>query len=497
MNVHFTGLFPLWQCHFVAECNFIEEHLQKGDIVTLSKCDSQLSACDANPKVNLPKCLTCMSIRENAQRLLTKEIKSFQLISKETLLDIESIKIPNFQTRENLQSYCWNGINAGKEVISSIVTATGDLRFCPIKNHGLIKKLIRDYLKVYLTALNEIRQRNISLVYIFNGRFAASRAWVRACEAANINYITHDRLGLPDRMLKVTNGSPHDLSMYGDLINNYWEENKSIPEVNSQADDFFKERPLGSLTGWYSFVKKQDIKVLPAGWDEKKRNIAIFSSTESEFFGLSELFAGALFTEQIEAYNKISEMVKDKKEMHFYLRIHPNSIHENDKWWESHDLKKLKNLTIIEPDSPISSYSLLMACEKTIVFMSTMGIEATYWGKPSIAVSNTMYKGINAVYEPTDLTQLKGYILDPSMPPKPKERALAYGAYMRCGSTRLPYSELIDHCTLTFKGVRPNASEAILNHLWKWEYINKKLQLPQWLENLWTKSEFVKLVKKL
>jgi len=190
-------------------------------------------------------------------------------------------------------------------------------------------------------------------------------------------------------------------------------------------------------------------------------------------------------------------MVKDKKEMHFYLRIHPNSIHENDKWWKSHDLKKLKNLTIIEPDSPISSYSLLMACEKTIVFMSTMGIEATYWGKPSIAVSNTMYKGINAVYEPTDLTQLKGYILDPSMPPKPKERALAYGAYMRCGSARLPYSELIDHCTLTFKGVRPNASEAILNHLWKWEYINKKLQLPQWLENLWTKSEFVKLVNKL
>jgi len=68
---------------------------------------------------------------------------------------------------------------------------------------------------------------------------------------------------------------------------------------------------------------------------------------------------------------------------------------------------------------------------------------------------------------------------------------------MRCGSARLPYSELIDHCTLTFKGVRPNASEAILNHLWKWEYINKKLQLPQWVENLWTRSEFVKLVNKL
>jgi hypothetical protein len=498
MNIHFTGLFPLWQCHFVAECNFMEEHIQKGDKISLTECNSALSACDANPTVHLPVCLTCISIRESAKKLLSEEVETFPLVDeniKKTI--VSNIKIPHFKNREELDSFTWRGIKVGKEVVSSVVTATGQQNFSVSKNCKLLKKNINDYIGVYFTALDIIENKKISLVYIFNGRFTASRAWLRACEYTNTKYVTHDRIGMPDRMLKIENGSPHDLGMYGKLISTFWKKNRNDNNVVNHAHDFFKERPSGSLTGWYSFVKNQNAGQLPANWDPEKRNIVIFSSTESEFFGLPELFVGALFSNQATAYKTVCEITNDTKDIHYFLRIHPNSIYENEKWWTTENLNGLKNLTIIQPESPISSYSLLMAAEKCIVFMSTMGIEATYWGKPSIAISNTMYQGLSAVYEPADITHLKNLILDPGLDPKPSINALGYGAYMRCGNAPLPYSQAIDHCTLTFKGIRPNASEKVLNHLWKWNFLKNNLSIPMWIKKIWAGIEYFRLSREL
>ena len=498
MKVLFTGLFPLSQCHFVGECNFIEEHLTAGDDVDVLTCDASLNACDANPMFKITNCLTCMGIREDAFSMLASSVGIKPIISESSKKKIKEIKIPIFQSMSELKSFRCFDSPVGSDVISSVMSVVADSDFDTIVHAERIKKNISDYIHVYLTALEYLKDINYSLVYLFNGRFGPAKAWIRACEARGVDYFTLERLGMPDRVIKIKNGTVHGFSSYAPRIREFWNTNKGIEDVRKEAIDFFEERPKGLLKGWNSFIKGQDNELLPSGWDPSKLNMAVFSSTETEFAGIPEVFDGALYDDQKSCYLRIAQILKEKdSSIHLYLRIHPNSKSEKNYWWDCEEFHNISNLTVIPPESPISSYRLMKSCVKTIVFMTTMGIEASYWGKPSILLSNSMYKGIGAVYEPSTEEEAIRLILDKSLEPKPKEATLAYGAFHRKGTSKLPYSQALDRCTLTFKGNRPKASDQVLHSRWKWEnYVNKPW-IPKIIKKLWEWSEFKRVSKNI
>jgi hypothetical protein len=494
MKVLLTGIFPIWQAHFIAECNYIEEHLEAGDEVYLLECDASLNSCDANPKQSLLTCATCIGSRQSSVNLLSRKIQKLPIFKQSVLKSFSGLSYQRFNTFVELLNFEFQGIEVGKNIFSSLVTATGSPSFNPRKHESLINKSIKDYLAVYRSAIDYLKIYRFDLVYLFNGRFIAPRAWLRACEVTKTDYISHERLGMPNQVFKIKNGSVHNTLQYSDLIKGFWSRNSSNEEIRNEAIDFFEERPRGKLTGWFSFVSDQKVNSLPVNWEAQKRNLALFASTDSEFAGLPECFTGAPFQDQKLAYLEISKIFQKKyPEFHFYLRIHPNSRIEKDHWWDDPELHACPNLTIIDPPSPISSYELLMKCEKTITFMSTIGIEATYWGKPSIILSNAMYKGIGVVYEPQNIDELVNYLLIDNLQPKSKDAALAYGAFIRCGGEKLKHSQALDHCKLTFKGIRPNAPDSVIHALWQWENHINKPWVPKWMKKIWERHEFNKL----
>lgn len=494
MNVLFTGLFPKWQCHFIAECNFIEEHLSAGDKITVLNCDASLEACDANPGRALPHCLVCMGMRQSAVGLLSSPVQALPLVHPDVESRLKSFAYPEFASLKQLREFSWEGVQVGEDVISSLVNATGSPFFDPSQHRELVRLAIQDFAATYLTALHHLKESGFDLVYVFNGRFVPARAWIRACEQTRTDYITQERIGMPDRVLRIRNGSVHETLRYGPLINEFWEKGRNDPDVLREARDFFEERPQGRLTGWHSYIKSQDSSSLPENWDSNKRNIVIYSSTESEFAGVSEYFEGAVFKDQKEAYAKLAAAVgKVTPDIHFYLRVHPNSCQEKIRWWEDPDLQSIRNLTVISPESPVSSYELLARCEKAIVFMTTMGVEATYWGKPCIVLANAMYCGTGAAYEPSTPEELLDLVMASGLTAKPREKALALGAFMRRGLPKLPFSEALDHCKLLFKGSRPDADPEILKSLWNWDHVVSKAGLPSWGKRLWQNWEWHRL----
>lgn len=478
----------------VAEANFMEEHVLAGDDVTVLVCDASLKACDANPKVDLPHCLACCGVRDSTLSMVGGAVGRLPLVSPGRAAAPACAEFPVFGSLAELSGYQWNGIFVGKEVISSLVTACGSPEPDMKRNAPVVRKLLRDYLAVYLTAIDYLAAHRFGKVYIFNGRFVASRAWIRACEKEQVNYVTMERLGMPDRVISVENDAIHNTMIYADRIKAFWEENKSNEEIVAEGRNFFEERPKGQITGWYSFVDKQDKTRLPDGWDTAKRNIAIFSSTESEFKGLPEYFLQGAFLDQQEAFFEIMrEVFRHEPNIHFFLRVHPNSKDEVVRWWEDARWRKLSNLTIIPPESDVSSYLLLNACEKAIVWLTTIGIEATYWGKPSIILGRAFYCGIGAGYEPKSVAEAVAYVLDPSLPARPREAALAHGAFVRRGTPKLPFSEALGTCKLTFKGSQPNASPEVLRSLWNWENIVSTAPVPAFAKTLWQRWEWFRL----
>lgn len=491
MKVLFTGLFPIWQCHFTAECNFIEEHLAAGDSVTVLACDAMLRACDANSQHSLSHCLACMGLREDLLGMLSADVKKLPLISNAARMPKS---IPHFKTIDKLKKFSWNDTPTGADILSSLITATGSTAPNLVAHRKLVKDYITDYVQVYSTALDYLDKYQFEKVYIFNGRFASARAWIRACKARSVTFVTQERLGSPERVTKVTNDGIHNPAAYTRRMREFWDTNKNIPEIIATARDFFEERPKGQLTGWYSFVKDQNPEQLPDNWDTKKQNIAIFASTEIEFIGLPEYFSSGPFPDQRRAYSDLAQaFLPEIDRTHFYLRIHPNSKNDVMRWWDDPIWDQLPNITIIPPESTVSSYTLMQACEKTVVWITTMGAEATYWGNPSIILGNAFYGGLDAVYEPQSLQEAVNLIKDRDLPAKNRDNVLAYSAFLRCGLPKLPYSEAISSCKLTFKGRQPNAHPAILRSLWNWENIVSKAPVPSWIKHLWQKWEWYRL----
>jgi hypothetical protein len=94
------------------------------------------------------------------------------------------------------------------------------------------------------------------------------------------------------------------------------------------------------------------------------------------------------------------------------------------------DIRKLgerfANLRVIWPHDSIDSYALLDACEKTLTFGSTIGIEATYWGKPSILAGRAFYENLDCVYRPKSHDELVALLRRDGLPPCPADSALMY-----------------------------------------------------------------------
>ncbi|MCS2656231.1 hypothetical protein NXV26_10165 [Bacteroides fragilis] len=150
------------------------------------------------------------------------------------------------------------------------------------------------------------------------------------------------------------------------------------------------KRRNGIIAGDKVYIENQIKGKLPIDWDDTKRNIAIFNSSEDEFIAVDRDFDNlSLYKSQIDGIRGILEHYKENQTVHFYLRVHPNlkNVH-----YQYHlllyDLSlKYPNITVIGADSDISTYDIMDNAEKVIVFGSTMGLESSYWGKPVILLS--------------------------------------------------------------------------------------------------------------
>jgi hypothetical protein len=211
--------------------------------------------------------------------------------------------------------------------------------------------------------------------YIFNGRFNTTRAWVRACQKLNVSFNIHERTRKNDRFFVFGGKFVHDASHYRERIERFIETSGNTEEIANEGIAFFEEIAQGKNSDWKSFTSLQNKSEMPPSWDQSKRNIAYFASTEREFAGVREITTKGLYENQLEALlDFIPKAIEKDSSIIFYIRIHPNSIHESIRWWEDSKIQSLKNTYILPPESRISTYGLMQACEKTICFRSTMGI---------------------------------------------------------------------------------------------------------------------------
>ncbi|EYA48107.1 capsule polysaccharide biosynthesis family protein [Bacteroides fragilis str. 3719 T6] len=88
-----------------------------------------------------------------------------------------------------------------------------------------------------------------------------------------------------------------------------------------------------------------------------------------------------------------------------------------------------KNVTIISPVDIIDSYALMNAGDKIVVFTSSMGVEASYWGKPVILLGNTFYYDLDICYKPSNKKEIYSLIVS-QLEPKSNLDSIKYAYYL-------------------------------------------------------------------
>lgn len=463
----------MWHYHYVSELNLIQKHVLEGDEVFLLECNESLLACECNKDHELHHCLRCIGIRQDGLSLIEGgNVKIIPFGKSLVFLRMAESLMVKIQNLHELKKIKYSEFDIGSAVFSSLVDHTLNTRPDIQKNRDKVLKLFADGINAFETLNQWLKDHTPDHVFIFNGRYSVARALLRACELNQIPFSTHERTGNLKKIQLFRSSFPHDPRVYPQMAKELWSKKNGNKDFIQEGIEFFEERPKGQLTGWQSFITGQSPNLLPDGFDPNRQNVAVFGSSESEMLAIEGLIDGVKFPDQLSIYlSFFKQAVKSCPGIFFYLRLHPNSKNEEYKWWEDSKLTNLPNLAIVNPESEVSSYFLLAACEKVIGLSTTLCLEATYWGKPSIVLGPTYYSGIDAVYEPSTLEEACQLVADPCLSPKPKENAIMYGAFWRCYGDELQYSKPHNYYTLDFKG--KILGREIHIHRWIIDYANK------------------------
>ncbi len=441
--------------HFETALEISQNHLDRGDRVELLVCDSGVPACDPNRHHNLSTCIKCMARGAHGISLLSPgaKVRPFRMLRGSDEKELPLVRT-RFQTAEELRRYRIDGFDIGRAVLSSIITMLRDPT-PDLKTHAsVVKHLMLSALVAFRSMLNLLDQYHADRVYIFNGRFALPRAVLSACQHRNVDCFVHERGHDIHHYSLYENTMPHDLRYVDARIRERWDHASADPERERVAAGFFLDRSKGVMHSWFPFLKHQREGLLPRDWDSGRHNVAVFCSSEDEFAAIEDEWSNPLYDSQLEALGKIlASLNASRDDIRLYLRFHPNLAGVENEY--TRRLLGLQHplLTVIPPEDPVSTYALLKRCSVALTFGSTVGIEAVYWGKPSILAGRSSYRNLGGTYNPgshEDLMEL----LAKQLPPKNKTAAMMYGYYQATFGSAFKYFRATGVVQGTFKGER-------------------------------------------
>ena len=256
---------------------------------------------------------------------------------------------------------------------------------------------------------------------------------------------------------------PHDLIQFGKRLEISWNDNNlGINEKKLLGEQFYIERKNAIDQGWTAFTKSQNQDELPEYWETTKKNVVIFLSSEDEFMAIGDQWNNPLFKNQIEGLKFLLEehINKFSDEFVFTIRIHPNS---NVLKQFIVDVQQLTNkrIFVIHPLSTVSTYALMENAWKVVTFGSTVGIEASYWGKVSINLGNSFYRHLNVTHNPKNKNEITKILLTEEYGHLDNIDLLKYGYYLNTYGYLFSFYDSMDFFNGTFRQIDLNKKKSI------------------------------------
>lgn len=425
-----------WNCtpHIETALELAKNHSDAGDQVTFLFCGHDTPYQEG----------LSLSAREAGFLTTLPELKGIELIGSSRIKFSPRCKLENisynrpfrFNNIDELMGFKYKNFEAGLAVASSLVSrikhSEPDLR----KYEQDVYKMLDSTIKVYEFSKKCIAEETPDLVYVFNGRFCNQRAVMRAAIELDVEIRIHER-GASKFRYTANPFMPHDEKRTQQVMLAQWERCSGTKQSRDDAQRFFEERREGQEQGWKSFNVGQKKNMIPK-IDSSKKTVTYFSSSDDEFVASGNAYEWTDWKNQFEAVLCLIKLCKNNN-IQLFIRLHPHlqekSIEDQQKWLS---LSSYEDVELIAFDSPVDTYAMIENSDIVVTFGSTVGIEAVYWGKPSITLGPSYYSDIGATYQPRSDLELNRLLVSSDLKVD-RERALPYGLYMATFGHRFSY----------------------------------------------------------
>lgn len=345
-----------------------------------------------------------------------------------------SFRLPDaVKTTNDLRNWHYEGMDLGISILSSLISQTRDAEPDLRKHQQFVAQITTSCLKTLASFTYWCKQFKPDRVYFVNGRTAITRPMLRYCEKMGIDFRTHERGGNENvNSYSIHTTFLHDLASYNQLIEKHWMEATHTEEEKIALANQFYERLRSGKKQWIAFNDMMEKGMLPDGFNPNQKNVVYFSSSITEFSAIDSQNAETLFPNQYESVRFIANTLADEPNTTFYLRLHPNTKKAfpiEYKRWLQFISEMGEKIQWIDGDSGVDSYTLMMMANKVVVSYSTVGIEASIYDKPVIAVQNARYHKLGSTYFPQSEDELRRLLLNDKLPPLPKLGAYKFAYF--------------------------------------------------------------------
>jgi hypothetical protein len=400
------------------------------------------------------RCGLCVYKRDRGAELLSKPVKIHRIAdySRDTDVAEERARIETLATREDFRAYEVDGMDIGWGALSTTIDIYRDPSLETPGSIDVARTQCEAAVKMSRAVTRFLASHEgFDRAYIFNGRWATSRAAFRACRQAGLDAMTHERGCSAYKYSLFENSLPHSRAFWHKAINEAWDA--ASTEQRAVGRQFFEDNRAGKAVSWVSFVKGQEKNKLPDGWDASRRNIVIFNSSEDEFAGIDPSWKWPFFSMQSEEIRRIVEdMARIDPKARVYLRMHPNLKGVDNADTRNSRAIPGNNFCLITPSEVVSTYDLIEAADVVITFGSTVGVETTFWRRPSVLAGPAFYEELDVAYVARSHEHLMELITR-DLEPKPIDNALKYGYFLRTLGSEFRHWKPDGLFTGDFKGV--------------------------------------------
>ncbi len=415
-----------WKPHIETAMEIAYDRHESGEDVLYCNLRDGLPICEdqsaSHALINLPK----IRIRRSQDILQARGVPCLRPgYARRTRAQARSAArklLANCRSLEDVKQLSYGSFrDIGWGAISSTASLLRASDISPARHGRMLRRFVEASILVYDKVRDLINEFQPSEVLFFNGRFATTRAVMRAAESLGVAWRIHER-GRDKDHYWITACTPHDVDRIQDQMLQRW-----TPAEEAIARDFFESRRSRVERSWHSFTTRQTVGRLPEEMNAPGDWVTFFTSSEDELLSIGDSMVNKDYPSQLGAIRAVADAVQSMAGTRLCVRVHPHIAlkgRSDRRKWAS---LELPGALVLGPEDPTDSYALIERSKVVCSYGSTVGIEATYWGRPSLLFSRSYYDRLGVSTKAGDAAQVSAFLRAPIV--CEQDRTLAYGAF--------------------------------------------------------------------